>query len=139
MAVVMASINPYQPELLTEISRHAEHLQQAMSALEQHLHHIVEALHTNELRPNFEQTLTVNNQPQALSRNGRRHTMIWVASTVSCLLDNTTGNMAAVTLYAGWNPLDLIEGARILTATTSPTTFNCLYRCTDFEMSGALV
>lgn len=135
--MVVANVAPFVPEV-RDIPSELDYAQLCNILLEQggFLQHIMDGVNGQVLRTNFDVVITVNTQPQSLSRNGRRHTMLWVASTVNCLIDNLVG-FGAFQLYAGWNVMDLAENARIMIQ--AGPTFNALYRCTDFEASGAIV
>jgi hypothetical protein len=133
----MSQLAPYTPEPHRVFTREDyDALINVLTEQGGHLYRIMEGLNSHALRQNVDSLITVSNQPQTLSRNGRRHNMIWVSTTVTCYIDNLTG-WGPFTLYGGWNVLDLAESARIVVFTA--TTFNALYRCTDFEISGAVV
>lgn len=100
------------------------------------LERIMEGLNAASLRPSVDQVITINNQPQVLSRYGRRHNMLWVAASTSIQIDNLVG-FGVFQLIAGWNPLEVSEGARVMSMGNQVV--NGVYRATDFETSGAVV
>lgn len=87
------------------------------------------------LRPDVDLDITVTTNPLVLSRNNRRTTRMWLANGAMVLIDNIHGGFAPFVLQAGWNYLDLVEGARIMVQ--SGPVFTALYQCTDVAMTGA--
>lgn len=87
------------------------------------------------LRPDVDVDIFVSTQPTVLSRNNRRQTRLWTPSAQSVLIDNLHGGPAPFMLQAGWNYLDVVEGARILVP--SGAGFAALWQCLDTVNSGA--
>lgn len=96
---------------------------------------ILETVEEQRLRPSIEEAISVGPIPITLSRNSRRHTRIWVANAANCLISNITGGFGAFTLQAGWNDVDLVEGAQIMVQ--SGPVFNALWQCLDTVLSGS--
>lgn len=124
--------------------QHGEHdhqhwmsLHVALQDIADRLGELVHETRAQAPNPDYFEVLSLSVSPLTLPLHGRRHNLVFCLAATTVQIDMAVGTLPSVNLTAGWNVLDLEDGARITLTTGGPTTV--LYKCTDYAVAPSLV
>jgi hypothetical protein len=135
MALRRATVTMVPESGAPDYVHHFESICELLETQNRHLRRIARFLEAQALRPDVDTDIYLSTTPTSLSRSNRRQTRMWVPNAANVLINNLHGGFAPFTLQAGWNYLDLVEGAQIMLQ--SGPGFSALWQALDTVTSGA--